>query len=114
MDFDRDAFDINDLYIKHDIIVEFDPEDDTQLETIGLLEEPVKTTAVFPGGPDSYALTVGELKAYLDSYPDTTQVVLDDGNEWYVNVRAVGLPTTADGYMAITLFQGAVIDTRQW
>lgn len=60
-------------------------------------------------------LTVSKLIAILGAFDPDTQVVIDDGDSWYNNIDTIGLPTSSDGYSAITFMQGsAPVDTRQF
>jgi hypothetical protein len=68
---------------------------------------------------DSEILTVGRLRQILDGRPDAEQVVMDDGDGWYVNVRGIGLPSADpdrhhSDWSALTLFAGEGIDPRQF
>lgn len=59
----------------------------------------------------SKGLTLGQFrKLTADLHPDT-EIVLDNGNDWYVDVDSIALPD-GDGYCCVTLFGGEVWDTR--
>lgn len=61
-------------------------------------------------------LTVKSLREMLEGLDEHVQVVLDDGEEWYINVGSVIIPAgdpELQEFPCVTLFRGDPFDTRQ-
>ena len=61
-------------------------------------------------------LTVGQLREITEDLPGHTQVVMDDGEAWYVNVGETITPGPDPEYRefnAVTLMRGRDFDPRQ-
>ena len=65
--------------------------------------------------PSHNVLTVKELREMLALADDDTQVVMDDGNDWFVNVGEIIVPGKWDRgeFSCVTLMIGPGFDPRQ-
>jgi hypothetical protein len=64
-------------------------------------------------------LTLGKFRELTKDLDDEVQIVIDDGADWWDNVKMIGLPDTdleayESPYSAISLQPGGPIDSRQF
>ena len=58
-------------------------------------------------------LTLGQFRQFTQHLSDDTQIVTDDQNDWYWNIKSVQLPDQ-ENYFAITLNTANDFDPRQF
>ena len=62
---------------------------------------------------DATVLTLGEFRRFTSDLPGDVQIVVDDGDSWWLNVPTVIVPD-GENFHAITLTTADTFDTRQF